>query len=204
MIKHLKKTLIVCLLFNVFFIQLNYAQDENNKWIVGIGLNAVDYYPSHAPNTGNDEGFLSQLFNSKDHWNISGPQIMATRHLIKNLSVDGLLSFNQITKYGDVPVDKTTYIGMDINFRYSLIDTSKDFTIFALAGGGYTFAFYSGGTFNAGAGANYWFNDKLGLNFEALYKYNSSDFKLAPHFYYGLSLVYKLNSGKNTTWRNCN
>jgi hypothetical protein len=204
MSKYLRKSLFFYLLFSLFLIQMNYAQDENNKWIVGIGANAIDYFPSHAPNTGNDDGFLNQLFNSRDHWNISGPQIMATRHLVENLSVDGLLAFNHITKYGDVPVDGTTYIGIDINFRYSLLDTSKDFTIFLLAGGGYTFAFYSGGTVNTGIGVNYWFNNKIGLNFESMYKYNSSDFKLAPHFYYGLSLVYKPSLGKNNSWRNCN
>lgn len=202
--KYAVKPLLTYLLFSLFLIQLNYAQHESSKWAVGIGVNAIDYFPSHALGTGNEEGFLNQFFNSRDHWNISGPQIMVNRHLVENLSVDGLLVFNHITKYGDVPVEGTTYIGMDINFRYSFIDTSKPFTIFLLAGGGYTFAFYSGGTVNAGAGANYWFNDKIGLNFETLYKYNSSDFKLAPHFYHGLSLVYNLNSGKNNSWRNCN
>jgi len=113
------------------------------------------------------------------------------------------LAFNQITKYGDVTVDKTTYIGMDINVRYSFIDTSKDFTVFALAGGGYTFALSSGGTLNAGIGANYWFTNTLGLNFETFYKYNSSNFKLPPHFYYGLSLVFRVNSADPEDWRNC-
>lgn len=207
----IKKPLLICLLFILFIIHVNYAQDEDRKWVVGIGMNAIDYFPSHAINTGNDEGFLNELFNSKDHWNISGPQLMITRYLVQNLSVDGLVSFNQITKYGDVAVDNSTYFGVDLNFRYSFIDTSKDFTIFMLAGGGYTSAMsdggattVGGGTVNFGAGTNYWFNDKMGLNFEALYKYNSSDFTLAPHFYYALSLVYKLNTGKKSSWRNCN
>lgn len=202
--KILRKTPILLLLFSLLCIQLNYSQNENNLWIVGVGANAIDYFPSHAPNTGNDDGFLNELFNVRDHWNIGGPQIMATRYLVKNLSVDGLLSFNQITKYGDVPVDKTTYFGVDINLRYSFIDTAKDFTVFVLAGGGYTTAFYSGGTLNAGGGVNYWFTETVGVNFEALYKYNSSDFKLAPHFYYGLNLVFKLNTGNSSGWRNCN
>ena len=202
--KFTTKSVFFYIVFSLFLIQENYAQDENNKWVFGIGLNAIDYFPSHAPNTGNENGFLNEFSNARDHWNISGPQLLATRHLVKNLSVDGLLTFNQITKYGDVPVDGTTYIGVDINFRYSFMDPTKDFTIFMLAGGGYTFAFYSGGTANIGTGANYWFSDKVGLNVEALYKYNSDDFKLAPHFYYGLSLVFRLNSGNSATWRNCN
>lgn len=199
--KCVTKSVFFYIVFSLFLIQENFAQDEYNKWVFGIGLNAIDYFPSHAPNTGNENGFLNEFSNAKDHWNISGPQLLATRHLVKNLSVDGLLSFNNITKYGDVPVDGVTYIGMDINFRYSFMDTSKDFTIFMLAGGGYTFASYSGATVNIGTGANYWFSDKVGLNLEALYKYNSDDFNLAPHFYYGLSLVYRLNSGGSLGWR---
>lgn len=201
--KILRKYFLHLFLISLLLYQKSYAQSENNLWVFGIGANAIDFFPTNATNTGNDGGFLNELFNVEDHWNFGGPQLLATRYLVKNLSVDGLLSFNQITKYGDVPVDKTTYIGMDVNLRYSFIDTSKDFTIFALAGGGYTFAFYSGGTVNAGAGANYWFTDTLGLNFEALYKYNSSDFRLAPHFYYGLSLVFRVNAGQSNGWRNC-
>lgn len=203
MINSLKIYLFLFIGLNIFTIQHGYTQDKNNLWIVGIGANAIDYFPSHAPNTGNDGGFLNEIFNIEDHWNIGGPQIIVTRYLVKNLSVDGLLSLNQITKYGDVPVDKTTYFGMDINLRYSFIDTTKDFTIFALAGVGYTFAFNSGGTVNFGGGSNYWFTETLGVNFEALYKYNSSKFQLAPHFYYGLSLVFKLNNNKSSGWRNC-
>ncbi len=109
--------------------------------------------------------------------------------------------------------EKYTYVGMDINFRYSFIDTTKDFTFFALAGIGYTsfnpetiwvegepIKFGSGGILNIGGGANYWFSDTLGLNFEALYKFSVSE-KLSSHFYSGLSLVFRLKSHGNFLWR---
>jgi len=205
---------LVCIA--LFINALSYGQSENNVWVFGIGANAIDYFPSNAPNTGNEGGFLNEISNANNHWNVGGPQILATRYLAKNLSVDGLLTFNQITKYGDVQLKKSTYIGMDINVRYSFIDTTKDFTIFVLAGIGYNsfnpetvwvgatpIKFGSGATLNIGGGANYWFSDMLGLNFEALYKSGLSD-KLPSHFYYGLSLVFRLNSGKSSDWRNCN
>jgi len=200
-----------------FFINvLIYSQSEHNKWIFGIGANAIDYFPTNEPITGNDGGFLNEFFNANDHWNIGGPQILVTRFLGNNLSVEGLIAFNKITKYGDNEISKTTNIGMDINGRYSFIDTTKDFTIFVLAGLGYTsfnpytgsingtlISFGSGGTLNIGGGANYWFSNTLGLNFETLYKSGLSD-KLPSHFYYGLSLVFRFNSGKSSDWRNCN
>ena len=192
------------IIITLFLIQENYAQDEHSKWVFGIGLNAIDYFPSQASNTGNDDGFLNELFNIEDHWNISAPQILVTRHLVQNLSVDGLLTFNHITKYGDVLVDGTTYVGMDINFRYSFLDPSKDFTVFMLLGAGYSSVFYSEGTVNAGGGVNYWLNDKVGVNFETLYKHNLPGSKLAPHFYYGLSIVFRLNFVRSFNWRNCN
>ena len=112
-------------------------------------------------------------------------------------------------------IEKYTYVGMDINFRYSFIDTTKDFTFFALAGAGYTsfnpetiwvggtpIKFGSGGALNIGGGANYWFSDTLGLNFEALYKSSVSE-KLSSHFYAGLSLVFRLKSKGNARWRDC-
>jgi len=208
------KNLRVLYLFTIslFISGLVYGQDENNVWVVGIGINAVDFYPTNAPGNGNHGGFLNEFFNAEDHWNISAPQIMVTRHLVKNLSVDGLISFNSIKKYGDVAIEKTSYIGMDVNFRYSFMDTSKAFTIFALAGGGYTsfnpetlwiegeeIKFGSGLTLNVGGGINYWFNDTMGLNLEGLYKQNWS--KVRPHLFYSLSLVFKLNSSSNFTWR---
>lgn len=214
---NIRKYKILFLVGITFFIDvLIYGQNEDNLWVFGIGANAIDYYPSNAPNTGNEGGFLNQLSNANDHWNIGGPQILVTRFLGRNLSVDGLLAFNKITKYGDVQLEKSTYIGMDINARYSFIDTTKDFTIFVLAGIGYNsfnpetvwvegipIKFGSGGTLNIGGGANYWFSNTLGLNFEALYKSSLSD-KLPSHFYYGLSLVFRLNSGNSSDWRNCN
>jgi hypothetical protein len=199
-----KKFIVLCA-FSLFVLNNTYAQEKSNPWVFGIGANAIDYFPGNAPNTGNDNGFLNEIFNSREHWNISAPQIMVTRYLIDNLSADGLISFNSITKYGNYTIDKESYFAFDVNLRYSFIDTSKDFTIFALVGGGYTFALdTSGGTFNLGGGMNYWFNDVVGLNLEAFYKHNSDDFQLAPHFYYALNVVFRLNFNRNPRylWRN--
>jgi len=213
--KAIRKYLLLVIVLNFILTQNSYAQDKNNLWSFGIGINAIDFYPTNAPNTGNEDGFLNELFNIRDHWNIGGPQFLVTRHLVQNLSIEGLLAINQVTKYGDVQLDKSTYFGLDLNLRYSFIDTTKDFTIFVLAGTGYTsfnpetvwiggtpIKFGSGGTINIGGGANYWFSNTLGLNVEALYKSSVSE-KLPSHFYYGLSLVYRLNPPGKNSWRDC-
>jgi len=207
--KDLKKYSIYLLLVSLFIVQNNYSQSENSPWVIGLGANVIGFYPTNIPNSSIDDDY------SSDRWNFGGPQILVTRYLVKNLSVDGLLTFNQITKFGDIQLEKSPYIGADINFRYSFIDTTKDFTIFVLAGLGYTsfnpetvwiggtpIKFGSGATFNIGGGANYWFSNTFGLNFETLYKFSASD-KLAPHLYCGLSLVFRVNSGESAGWRNC-
>jgi len=198
-IRKYKTTFLVGI--SLFINVLIYCQNKDNLWVIGVGVNAVDYFPSQAVNTGNNGGFLDQLFNANEHWNISAPYISVTRHLKGKLSIDGSVAFNKIKKYGIFKVESTTYIGLDVNLRYGFLDPYKNFNIFALVGGGYTFVFNSGGTLNGGFGLNYWFNDTLGLQTQFFYKYNSTKFNLAPHFFYSLSLVFNLNSSKNFNWR---
>ncbi|WP_457611599.1 hypothetical protein [Lutibacter sp.] len=201
---------IVCrkilLISTILFLinQTLYSQNEDDRWIFGIGFNAVDYFPTNVYGNGNPDGFFNEITNAEDHWNIGGPKISATRYLWKRLSAEGSVSFNSITKFGETIVPKVTYIGIDVNLQYNFMNPFNDFSIFALAGGGYTFAFYSGGTVNFGAGSKYWFGDKFGVSAQGMYKYNSEDYRLSPHFYYSFSLIYRLNGNgrsKKFLWR---
>ncbi|MDP2069974.1 MAG: OmpA family protein, partial [Lutibacter sp.] len=47
------------------------AQDKNNPWAIGIGVNAVDFYPTNVniPNGGYG-GWGDEFFNAGDHYNI--------------------------------------------------------------------------------------------------------------------------------------
>ncbi len=201
------KSIFCLLISNIFLAQFVHSQDNSNLWTFGIGVNVVKFHPKDLPIT-DDENFITES-NS----NFGGPQILISRHLVKNLSIEGLLSFNQISNYGDIKIEKSTYTGFDFNLKYSVMDPSQDFTIFALAGAGYTsfnpetvwvegtpIKFGSGGSFNLGGGLNYWISDTIGLNYEALYKISISD-KLSSNFYNGLSLVFRLKQGKSFNWR---
>lgn len=212
-----KTNIFFCIIFllNLLLVHKSFAQDKINSWSFGVGANAIDFFPGRAPGTGNTVGFLNELFNMRDHWNVSGPQFIVNRYLVQNLSIDGLISFNSITKYGDVKIDRTSYISFDLNLRYSFIDTKKDFTVFVLAGMGYTsfnpetlhlngtvVKFGSGESLNFGWGVNYWFSDTVGINLEGFYKHSWS--KLQPHFYYQASLVFRFKRGKDYIWRDGN
>ena len=54
---HSRKVIIILLLTSV--IQYSYSQSEENKWIIGIGMNATDFYPTNEPTelTGNTKVF---------------------------------------------------------------------------------------------------------------------------------------------------
>ena len=49
--KHLKKLLLIALV--VVFANNISAQDQDNRWVIELGANAVDFYP-----TGSDVGTL--------------------------------------------------------------------------------------------------------------------------------------------------
>ena len=79
--KHLKRVLLIALVV-VFANNVN-AQDKDNRWVIELGTNAVDFYPTGAdtdnglvptPFDGDDAmatgGFGEDFFNA-DHWNTS-------------------------------------------------------------------------------------------------------------------------------------
>jgi hypothetical protein len=189
----------------IFFIllfllsgQKIYSQDETYKWVIGLGINAVDYFPTNELGNGNNGGFFNELTNASDHWNISGPKISVAKHLKGKLAFEASFSFNKITKIGDAPANDLPYYGLDGNLQYSILRNDTKFTPFLYVGGGYNWvkAYHSAGTVNAGIGANLWITDKYGINAQGGYKYNSSDYELLSHFYYSFSVAMRLFGGR--------
>ncbi|HET8753411.1 MAG TPA: OmpA family protein, partial [Salinimicrobium sp.] len=135
--KHLSKFLLASLFFmSVSVVQ---AQDENNPWAVGIGVNAVDFYP-----TGGDTpagGHFEDFFNVGDHWNIipAVSRISVGRYIGAGFNVEAAGSINKIEKFGDVGVD-WSYYALDATFQYSLRSAFNGgwFDPVLGLGGGYT------------------------------------------------------------------
>lgn len=204
------KKIILLLFINVVLMSNIYSQDEYNKWVVGIGINAVDYFPTlnptHYPgfdaSRGNQDGFFNEITNAQDHWNVFAPRINVTRYWKNRISLDLSASVNKITKLGDIEIDAISYYAIDGNVQFCLVNPENYFTPFIYAGGGYTFADRSGGTVNGGIGGNYWFNESLGISAQGGYKYNSPDFQLVPHLFYSFSIIMKLNAQRRFLWNN--
>ncbi|WP_111706980.1 hypothetical protein [Lutibacter citreus] len=203
----LKKVLLL-FTFNILVFSTVNAQDAYSKWVVGIGINAVDYFPflnptnfiGLDPSTGNQNGIFNEITNAEDHWNISAPSINITRYWKNRISLDVQFSANKITKIGDLVVDEYSYYAFDGNILYSLVNPENYFVPYIYAGGGYTFADKSGGTVNLGIGGKYWFTDKFGFCAQGGFKYNSPDFSLYPHAFYTFGFVMKLSSHNRYMW----
>jgi len=194
-----KITFLIFLLLLVTY--KNYAQDKNNIWVIGIGANAVDFYPTNGSEhiTGNKTGLGSQFFNVNDHWNQNGiPKINITRYLWKRFSVDVSFSMNKIKKIGDKKISAISYHTIDGGIQYSIIKDIHKFNPYISVGGGYTWIDKKGaGTINGGLGTTYWFSDQFGLNGAAIYKYSPNKYpNVLQHLYYSASAVFRFGSKK--------
>ncbi len=180
--KQLSKLLVVVLVF-VGFNNIQ-AQDENNPWAVGFGINAIDVYPTNDTDAAYPTGTLfSEYFNANDHWNIlpSISYISVSRYVGDGFSVGARGSLNRISKLGDVSADDLSHYAIDGTIKYNILKNKK-VDPYVEIGGGYTWVDEIGaGTFNGGIGLNYWFTDNVGINVQTSYKHAFEDFGV-KHF----------------------
>ena len=188
--KHLSKIVLAALLF------LGYtsvkAQDANNPWAIGIGVNAVDFYP-----TGNDAplgGYFDQYFDAGEHWNIlpSVSKVTVSRYIGAGFVAELGGTINQIEDYGDRSVNDLNYYSIDGSLDYSLRALLNDGWIDPVIGVGGSYVWigdqdgsepenFSNPTLNGKLGLNFWFSDNIALTLESKYKH-AFDTDGARHF----------------------
>ncbi len=160
------------------------AQDEDNPWMIGFGVNAVDVYPTGddgAPfPTGN---LFSEYFNVNDHWNIlpSISYVSASRYIGDGFVLGVRGSINRLDRLGDVRVDNLSYYSADGIVKYNILKETK-IEPYLEIGGGYTWVDEIGfGTANAAIGATWWFSENVGFNVQTGYKHAFEDYGIR-HF----------------------
>ena len=188
-----------------------FSQNTNKPWVLNVEVNAVDVYPVGEDN--NPHGpYLDEFINIADHWNISFPKITISKYLSDNMSISVAGSYNRLKKWGEFPgfprvkVNNLTYVGIDGMFNYYFSGLSKDSKLkpFIGAGGGYTWieqgrfnTFANGvnndeligaGTLNGALGANYWINQRIGLNIQTTYKHSFKKY-LTKHWQHSFGVV---------------
>ena len=177
------------------------AQDSNNPWVVGFGVNAVDMRGGRA-----FENLVKDGLGTAD-WNIlpSISRISAEKYLNDGFTLQLAGSLNTIeTGFDGKDVDYL-YFAIDANVKYDLDPlvnmifngTTQYFDPYVYLGGGYTSIDSEGtGMLNAGVGFNLWVNENLGLNFQTGAKHAFTD-DVRDHFQHSIGLVFKFG-GKDT------
>ena len=216
--KHLKKLLII-LLAVVSFNNLN-AQDEDNRFIIDIGTNMVDFYPTGAyfnptgpvptPLDGQSSdgnylgGFLEEYYNFSDHYNFG--TVVSRLHFGYYIGsgfavgIDG--SFNNIERIGNYETNSNvSYIASDVNVRYNFIRRGRGawgegngewFDPYVEIGGGYVWLSSDPNTtVNGAVGINFWFSRYVGATMQAKYKHSFDEDLLLPHFQHSFGLIFK-------------
>lgn len=211
--KHLNKLFALLMLLGLS----SQAQDSNNKWAIGFGMNAVDGGRVSAASKVEDQ--FSQFFDAKDYWNIlpSVSYVNVQRYVGSGFVVGLTGSVNKIDKVvGERVYDPATntsdyvvmnpgdlnYYAVDAAVKYSFMSLlkSKWFDPSLHVGGGYTWfgEDAKGGTVNGGLGLTVWFTEQVGLSWTSNYKhsFDSRDDAESPitHMQHFAGLVFKFGA----------
>ena len=173
------------------------AQDENNPWAVGFGVNIVDFY---VPGSDFGDNVKDHLGNSDWNFLPSISRISGEKYLEKGFSLQLAGSLSQIENVRTLDDSDFIYYAIDAIVKYDLnmlVGDTGWFDPFVYLGGGYVSADSEGeGMLNTGVGFNTWFNDNLGLTFQTGSKFGFAD-KVQDHIQTSLGLVVKFG-GKDT------
>ena len=174
--KHFSKLLVAILIIAV--VNSVQAQDKNNSWQIGLGINAVDVYPTGDKEASYPTGTVfSEYFNLKDHYNIipSISYVSFSKYIEDGFSIGARGSLNKIKKFGDVPAEGLSYYSIEGTIKYAFLEnTTVD--PFAEIGGSYTwFDEIGAGTANVGIGVTFWFHENIGLTVQSTYKHAFED-----------------------------
>lgn len=199
--KKLNKIIVAALIMMGF---ASSAQDSNNPWSIGFGVNAIDTKASSSGSRFLDK--FNQPFQVKENWNVlpSVSYLQVGRNVGDNFSVLVSGSVNKISKLvqpgGTVvnPGDLQFYAA-DAIIRYSFMDLigSKVIDPSLHAGGGYVWlGDEDTGTFDVGAGLTFWVSENIGLSLQSTYK-NSFVDQVRSHVQHFGGLTFRFG-GKDT------
>ena len=172
------------------------AQDENNPWQIGFGVNSVDI------RTPKDFGEVLKDWAGPSDLNIlpAVSRLSVGRYIGKGFSAELSGSLNKIEKgYGydkdlDNKVDKSFW-AVNLAAQYhlnTLWSGARWFDPYAQVGGGYA-AIDNEGKFRTlvGAGANFWFTDNIGLNLQTAYHPTMKSESTENYFQHALGITIK-------------
>ena len=153
------------------------AQDENNKWSIGFGVNTVDIRSPH------DFGLFLKDWGGPSDLNVlpAITKLSVARYIGAGFSAEVDGSLNKIKKGFNAVSEDESFWNVNLQAKYALrrLFTTESgwFDPYLKLGGGYTsykgtYAKEDGGVkLLAGGGINFWFTDHLGLNIQTGYNH---------------------------------
>ena len=195
--KHLKLAIIA--MFTLAIVGSASAQDSNNPWVVGFGLNSVDIQGAKF----GEMDFFKDALGPKD-MNIlpSISRISVDRYLEKGFTLQLAGTLNKVTHFKTEDDSDYMLFSAGALVKYDLnhlFGETAWFDPYVGIGGDYV---NSGRTDESelmatgAVGFNVWFNENLGLNFQHGWKKGFAD-NVANHFQATAGVVIKFG-GKDT------
>lgn len=199
----MKKFKIAMLAFVMFVgVTSVQAQDEDNKWALSFGINAVDISTAGLTDVG---GMIKDYLGTSD-WNVlpAISTVSVSRYMNYGLSVKVSGSLNKIDKGPQGDVDGLSFFALDAAAVYdlnSLFGQTGWWDPFVTLGIGNAWVDEDSiFTITPGWGFNSWFNDNVGLAFSSTYnsagltggEFTSLD-NATGYFQHSLGLIIKFN-----------
>ena len=204
-------TCVLIIIINFSYFTNLQAQDKDNPWMIGFGVNAVDYYPTNingmTSKSGNPTQWFDQFFNTGHYNYVYAPtKLTLTRYVNRSLNLELAFTMNKITRFGNTSLDKSVaYFAADLNVNYDfnmLIGETGFFDPYALLGVGFNsqsgdkdnnVVFKNYGSFNSGLGAKFWIYKGLGIRVQSMLRYFFNDGSYR-HFQHSASIIYKFGA----------
>lgn len=154
-----------------------FTQTYKNDWQIGVGASLVMY--------GSEDGKVmgdSNLFQV--------PRLNVTIPVYKQFSIDGAVSFNSIDNIG-LMENSANYFSLDASLRYNFKTEATILPYVFVGGSAVDGDFKVTPTYNLGAGATYWFDNKWGFNTQVYYKHSPEKYSsMRSHIQGTIGLVY--------------
>ena len=159
------------------------AQNENNKWVVGVSGSLVRF---------------SNINRVKDWHNFQAPKINIARYLFSGLTVDAGITLNAIN-ISPFVTNNFSYNSFDGNLRYDFNLSDNHLVPYLTVGASIVGPpstiqnSKSSGVLNVGFGGTFWVSSHLGLNTQISYKHSSEKV-------YSMTAHKQLTVGVNRRW----
>jgi len=183
--------LFLVLLATLAFCNTNHAQDNFDRWAIGLGINAV-----HNPISGVEDPVRGIPIEKGRYetWNMSntGFRFTASRYIDYGFVFESVFSSNKVTDtYTNTELP---YFSVDGIIRHNLNPRKRrvsPYNFYVGLGGGYTWLNKIGaGTVNGTAGINFWIHKNFGFNVQSTVKKTFKDYGI-DHFQHSVGVVYR-------------